>query len=239
MKNLRTPILVLTLMVTTNTFSQDNFKHDIGMTLTSYNNQRVGIDYRLGLNEHWKFRTGAFYGAYYSNFFSTGEIVTVTDSLITHRKNQNGSNTGTLRIGAERKLGQSLFSLSADVIIGYRNSHSGYYNNYTELDSNGIWSSQTRIQSFDFEQPLGDSTRSQIKRHYIIPGLAIGANFNIPIKNRFELSISASGLVSTPLFLKATDITDPYGEFSTANVSTINFNSTISGTLRYKFGLKE
>ena len=239
MKILISSLLVTGLLGTTVSYSQENYKHDIGITLTSFNNQRIGIDYRLNLNEHWKFRTGAFYGASYSNFFSTGKIASVTDSLITHRKYQGGSNSGTLRIGAERDLGESLFSLSADLIIGYNNSYSGYYNNYSELDTNGIWISTTRIPSIDPNQPLGDSTRSQNTKHYLVPGLAIGANFNIPIKTRFELSISANGLLTSPVFLKATNITDPYNELSAVPVSTINFNSTISATLRYKFGLKE
>lgn len=221
-----------------NSFTQVESKHDIGITLTTYDNQRVGIDYRLRLNEHWKFRTGAYYGANYSNFFSTGKITSVTDSLITHRKYQSGSNSGTLKIGAERKFGESLFSVSADLIVGYRNSYSGYYNNYSELNSSGVWQSQTSIPAFDMNQPLGDSTRSQVTRHYIIPGLSIGANLNIPIKNRFILSLNASGLMTVPIFLKSTNIHDPYGELSNSNVTTFNFNSVISATLRYKFGLK-
>ncbi len=239
MKTIQTAILSLGLITSSIGFGQDSLKHDIGITLSTYEHQRIGLDYRLSLNEKWKFRLGAVYGASYSNFFSTGKIVSVTDSLMTHRKHQSGSNSGTLKIGAERQLGESLFSLSADLIIGYRNSYSGYYNNYTELDSNGNWSSQTYIPTIDLNQPLGDSTRSQITRHYLIPGLAIGANFNIPIKKRFELSISASGILTSPVFLKATNIHDPYNEFSTANVTTIDFNSTISASIRYKFGSKK
>lgn len=239
MKNLKSTLLFLVLIATANANSQESFKHDIGLTVTSYENQRVGLDYRLSLNDHWKFRAGAFGGSHYSNFFSSGEISEVTDSLITFRKYMGGSNDATLKLGAERRFGASLFSIHADVLIGYRNSTYGYSNDYSELDSSGVWITQYGFPNFDIDQPLGDSTRSQITKHYLVPGFQLGANINIPIKNRFELTVSATGVMSSPIFLKSTNVTDPYGEFSNAKFTYFDFNTSISATLRYRFGLKE
>ena len=227
------------LISSLNLHGQENFKHDIGITLSTLDHQRIGLDYRLKLNDHWKFRIGGAYGNRYSNVFNRGVVSTVTDSLITFRKHQSESTTATLKLGTERRFGQSMFSVSADILLSYQNYDFGYSNSFSELDTNGLWISQTRFQSIGPYSFTGDTTSSRITRHYLLPGLMLGANMDIPIKKRFVLSLNASGILRGSVFLKSTNLHDPYDEFSKQPGSIINFDTALSATIRYRFGLEE
>ena len=237
MKNIKsvTTLLFSTLCYCT-TFSQENFKHDVGVIVSTAQYGKIGVDYRLYLNEHWKFKVGAMYGSQYSYPFAKDEVSTVNDSLITFRTFQSHSNYGFLKIGAERRLKTSMFSITADLLLGYENRKYGYSNSYTELDSNGVWIQQTGFYSLQGNYQGDDTTRSRITQHYFSPGLAIGAMMDIPIKSRFVLSLGITGNFRTRVHLASTNVFDPYNEFTNPSGFIFDFDMVVSAGIRYRFG---
>lgn len=239
MKMLKTLFAAGILLFTTNVgIAQTNFKHDIGIILSSFDYNRVGIDYRLNLGEKWKLRTGFIYGNRYSDIFNGGEIVAVTDSLVTERMYDFNSNFFTLKLGAERVLGNSMFSLTGDFLLAYQNTYSSYKNQYTELDSTGNWT-HPGFEGYESLFGIGDSTRAQITRHYFVPTIAIGIMMDVPIGERFMFSLGITASIGTKIYLGSSNEIDPYNEFQTPSGWTIDMNSVISAGFRYRFGGKD
>lgn len=239
MKMLKSITVAGILLFTNNVgFSQTNYKHDIGIMLSTFDYNRIGIDYRVSLGEKWKLRTGFIYGNRYSDYFYGGEIIAVTDSLVTERTNYFNSEIFTVKLGTERALGNSLFSLTTDFLFAYQNTHSSYRNQYTKLDSTGYWSN-LGYQDYESYFGIGDTTRSRITRHYFVPSIALGIMMNVPIRERFIFSLGVSATIGTSFYLGSSNEIDPYNEFQTPSGWTIDLNSIVSAGFRYRFGGKD
>jgi hypothetical protein len=239
MKMLKTLYAAGILMFTTTIVSaQTNLKHDIGIVLSTFDYNRIGIDYRVNLGENWKLRTGFIYGNRYSDYFYGGEIIAVTDSLVTERLNSFNGDFFTLKLGGERVLGNSMFSVTGDLLFGYNKSNSSHRNQYTKLDSTGYWSN-LGYQDYESYFGIGDTTRAQITRHYFVPTIAIGIMMDVPIKDRFIFSLGISANMGTNFYLGSSNEIDPYNEFQTPSGWTIDLNSVISAGFRYRFGGKK
>ena len=78
----------LTLSITTISFSQGNA--DIGITISSNDVSRIGVEFRHNISSKYKLKYGFIYGENNSPYFGNSgqkEIITSSDSMIIFRNN--------------------------------------------------------------------------------------------------------------------------------------------------------
>ena len=207
---------------------------DIGFQVSSNNDAKMILEYRVPVMEKWTFNLGTAYGQY-SNWPSSGTIVHASDSTVTQRRYTSHMNMGTLRFGMERQMGTSMFSFGADIIVGYRNINRKYSNLEIVLDSSGNWNGPS-IYHFTGS---GDPDYAQSTSHYITPGIQVSAKMDIPLGNRFFLNLFANNLMSSDLKFSETKVIDPHGEFAGPDIFTLDMQMSAGIGLRYRFKGKE
>ena len=229
--------LCLCMMLSLVGYSQDSLKHDIGLEASFLTSKRIGIDFRTSLNDHWRLRFGGYYGSQNSYPFDSGNIINVTDSVITRRKYQFNSNNFTIKVGGQRRFKTSLFSLTTDILLTYLNTRETYSNNFSILDSSGNWTDATYYQ-IDNSNPVLGEDDAQVIRHYLTPQIAVGVIMDVPIKRRFMLSLGVEGIAGTSLYLRSSDKVDPLNEFEEPSAGSFNFDFNMSASIaiRYRFG---
>lgn len=236
MKSLKLVLFALIGLLTGTTgISQENYKNDIGFIISTNSQIKIGLEYRLNINDHWQLRLGGFYGSRNSYPFNDGQVIEVSDSLITNRRHQFRTNYMTLEIGGQRRFRSSMFSLSTDLLFTYNNSRETYSNNYTVLDSTGEWNHASyNLISSSFPDLSGSN--AQVIRHYLSPQLVVGVLMDIPINSRFAFSLGISGIAGTNIFIQSTDEVDPLNEFNDPAQFSFNFSTSVNAGIRYRFG---
>ncbi|NOQ70586.1 MAG: hypothetical protein GQ574_01205 [Crocinitomix sp.] len=209
-------------------------KADFGFAISTSQYNKFTLEYRKPFGEKYHFRLAAAYGE--SNYYlwqQQGEIISVSDSIITKRNYlKNGFRTG-LRFGVERQFGNSMFSVGTDLSLNYWQSNSAYQYSSTYLRDDGTWSGNSLFPGF---QPSDDPNNSRISRHYVVPGVRLSLNMNIPIGNSFILNLAGSGIFNVPLYMGATQVDDPLGLFNYIPQRWLDFNTNASIGLRYIIG---
>ncbi len=210
-------------------------KGDLGILITTSNQSRLGIEYRKPIAEKYKLRIGASYGEYGNQFWGNGrgEIIAITDSSVTERFYYHDGFQAGLRLGAERQFGNSMFSVAADVSVDYRQTNSAFQNNTLYLQENGMWDNGPSTTIFP---PFSDPSNSRITRHYLVSGARLSLNMNIPIGKSFLLNLAASGTFDLPVYMGASQVQDPTGDFTGIPPSWINLDTNVGIGIRYIFG---
>ena len=206
---------------------------DLGLIFSTSRFGQLAVEYRKPFAEKYHFRMSAFYGESANSFWGgNGQIISASDSVIVERNFFSyGLQTG-LRFGAERQLGNSMFSIASDLSLDYRRSHSIYQNREQYLQENGSWSQQ-HVTSFS---PFDVPTNSRITRHYLVPGARLSLNMNVPLGKCFLLNLSASGTFGLPIYMGASQVQDPEGDFIGTPPSTIDLNTFAGIGIRYIIG---
>ena len=209
---------------------------DIGISLSTFNRNRINLDYRIPIKEKSKLVIGLAYGNYYSNIFYSGQIIAASDSLVTERHSLNSSNYFSVKTGFNRQINSSIFSVGVDCFFGYRNSRSSKSNSYTVLDSNGTWGAES---NYFFDPFTQDSTLATVSRHYFEPRIQAGFNMDVPIGSSFLLHVGFAANVWTSFFVKSENKVDPYNEFNDPSSYYVGSSTQLSVGLRYVFGSKD
>lgn len=209
-------------------------KGDLGLLISTSRYNKLALEYRKPFGEKYHFRLAATYGAIGSNFwYNNGEIISVSDSIVVERNfYNNGYQTG-LRFGAERQFGNSMFSIATDLSADYRQSRSVYRTGAAYLQEDGTWGpgpNSTLFYHFD------DPSNSRITRHYLVAGARFSLNMNVPLGKSFLLNLAASGTFGLPIYMGATRVQDPLGDFIGTPPSIFEFNTHFGIGLRYIFG---
>jgi hypothetical protein len=209
-------------------------KGDIGFIFSNSWNSKLALEYRKPFKEKFKFKIAATYGEWGNYFsFNNGEIISATDSTVVERDFNRHIHQAGLRFGLERQFGNSLFSVGTDVIVDYRRTRSSYRNRTISLQSNGTWEQGSFTTIFP---PFSDPSDSHIVRHYLVTGARLNFNMDIPIGKSFLLNLSTAGIFGLPVYMGATQIQDPTGEFMGTPPSVINLDVNFGIGLRYKIG---
>ena len=211
-------------------------RSDIGVLVTpplSYAGV-FAIEYRSPLNDKYKLKLGLV--ATTSNspyFYEDSKIVHASDSLILERRFTKTEQSGGFRIGVEKQLGSSFFSLIGDLNISYLQQRSAYYNSVHQL-VDSTWTQQETTSFPDFEDP----SQSQIARHFINPALRVGISMDIPLNKYFSLNLFAAGNFGLPIYIGESKKRDPMNEFS-SYATTFDFDQQIGIGLRFKLPEKK
>ena len=183
------------------------------------------------MNEKYKLRLGAVVGASYTSpWDDVSTIMSVSDTLVIERVRTDSRTQFTLFVVAERQFRQSIFSVSADLLISYLQKIDGYYSKETRLNSNNEWKEITA--NWDLNNGLTSNRRT----YYLNPGMQLKFAINLPIRERFILHGSIGQILSLPIHLNESLTNDPFNEFNAQeNIFTFSSQSQANIGLRYIF----
>jgi hypothetical protein len=190
-------------------------KADLGFILSLNDESRYGIEYRLPKNEQLTYKFGITHGTFQNSWISTG-IISASDSVVVQQTVFRGNNQWEVRIGGERKLGESLFSLGADLNLAYLRHEKRQFNSPLILDKDGNWirgnfvanASQIPPNSPNNVMVVGDPDYANIKQHFFVPSMRITFNLNVPISDAFYFNCSVVTRFGIPIYMGATEVTN-------------------------------
>lgn len=237
MKKIKFPVIIISIIIcgSISNISYCQRSPDLGIMLSTNNLNRLILEYRKPFGEEHRFKIGASYGES-SNQDPWERIIAVNDSLFTERVTTNSIKAVNLRFGVERQIKASMFSFGADLLIGYRSTIRSRKNSYILLGNAGSWRNP-----HPYLNPKGfDPKESQVRQHFIIPGLQWHLSMDLPlgVRNQLFLNIRYVAQLGIERHLKDTEILDPlneYGDLETAPTLTIfNAHSRFGIGLKYK-----
>lgn len=227
-------LLIILVFLSFNTLNAQN-NRDLSYIYNSYNLNRINLDYRQSINEKYKYKIGLVIGQGASSPFEKGDIVFGSDSLITYRYNVYNTTQFSLKIGGERVLGNSIFSIGADVLLSYRNEKNYiYYSDYIYDDSLKIWKDNTAYNpsGMGFDNP----NNSKVKRGYFVPQLQLSFLMDLPIVDRLYLNLFVGGVFAFPILVNESKKYDPLNELILPTTLTTFEMSSLAGMgLRFTF----
>lgn len=226
-------------LISANGIAQERF--DIGTLISTSDQSRLAFEFRKPMGEQYKLRLGLTYGTQFDYFgsWANTEIVSASDSMVVERIRDSRFTQGGIRVGAERRFKTSMFSIGADLNVNYRNQRKQNFNRINELDEDGNWTTSWFDTDGAGNTILEDLTRSQITRHFLVPSLRVSFNMDIPLGKSFLLNLFVANSLGAPIYLGATDVNDPVGDFIGTPPSVIDFDTQFGAGLRYQIGKKE
>lgn len=244
--------LALTLILCSNlALSQE--KGDLGIIVSTYDNAQLAFEYRTAQKGQYNWRiayvTGQGYGSGWG--YSPQNIVSASDSLIIYDYHRNWSSYQTLRLGLERQFKSSIFSAFADLTVGYQ-SRMNYNHNVPYVLTKYGWSMASFSESdtvgdvnlfpgqdFGYYHPIvaGYSNYQSYRQHFLVAGLRVGVNMDLPIKKAFILHTGVACQINTPIYMGTSKIHDLPGDLVILTPpSIINMNMSAEIGLRYNIG---
>jgi hypothetical protein len=208
MKNLLFGLLTVGTLLGISAASFAQKQHDIGLGISSMKDQQFQLEYRRAIKELWKFRTGLLYG-FETNFLTPGNsIYSASDSVVQFRNNQYDTYMGGLKLGVERQLKWPVFSISTDLILGYK-YHSRFIGTTTYTKEDDDWIFNLMPSDYGGEYYKDHATSIA---HYGRIGFVVGGNLNLPIGSKFLLNTFLNMSYFGDFFLAETAKMDPFGE---------------------------
>ncbi len=226
--------IVLTCTVCLSAFLVNAQNVDFGITLDSDSRDKVGLQLRKTLNEKYKLRISTTVGSDNAYLFNNRKIIASTDSSVTFEDFTRIDDYANLYIGAERQLGNSLFSVGGDLKVGYEKNRINYYTLTTTKNSEGDYQSTASTLFADFTNPAG----SNIIRHYLVTGLRLSLNLNAPISDSWIFHSALNTQASVPIYMGATQRFGNQDRFIGNPPSVFNLNVSATVGIRYLFGMK-
>lgn len=223
-------LTLLVVSLTANSFSQD--RGDLGVIFSSNDKTTLNLEYRKPLKGKYDFLIGASYGSTWSDFGYNNFVTGSTDTSVTYGVNHSNGSHVFVRVGAQRQLKESHFSVGGELNLGYENEYRSYYNSTLYLDTMGGYSNGPITTVF----PVHDNpTASRKRSHYFEPGVRLSLNLDLPFGDRFFLHLSIATLFSAPIYLGETDFHDPHLKFQGNPPTIFNYEQMGSIGLRYRF----
>ena len=213
-------ILFSFIFVTSVSFAQ--YKYDIGVRTSSYDMERFQLEQRFHFDSPWSLVATLLTGSASDGSFS--QTPTYGDSLFDVNTNiYNASNFG-LKIGVQRKLGffaTDVFYARASIGIGMEKRRtSSYLSTYSNpAGGENIPGSNPYITQISSAEEIHELSLFGSQ-------LALSFGMDVPISKRFSINaeLGMAGIYSHSL---------------TSALSTINLFGSVSGGLRYQFGVRK
>ena len=218
--------LVLNGCLSLTVFGQS--KHDIGPIFSSDGFSRLGIEYRQALAQpQWKFKIGFTMGGETYGYRSNPLVMDASDSTVVLRYTDYAQSKQRLRLGVERQLSDSYFSVGADLNMGHY-VLSEYRHSNLLKKAEDEWSYPQVIytqESFDY---------ASVSRHYLSTAVRLSFNLNVPISDHFLVHGSIAADLEVPYYIGESNRIDPLQDLSSAKDAIYyNFNMTGNIGLRY------
>lgn len=165
-----------------------------------------------------------------------GNIFLGANDTILSERHYYWNKSGTdLRIGVERQLRWPIFSVSGDVMLGYRLQSYSRFSSHTGLNGNSYL--LTELENFGYSPDY-----AAMDQHRFQPGLRAAFNMDLPINKKLTLTTNISHTLSTAFVLATNIIQDPLGEYALLsgpqqfNSYSLDFETRFTIGLRYKLG---
>ena len=222
--------LLLSLIGSFSIYAQTETNSDIGLMYGYHDLYRLNFEYRKPLNNKWKLRLGVMAGASHNNpWYNSSNIISASDTLVIERFRTEDKTQFTFFAGTEKKLRQSIFSISADLLFSYLQINDGYYSKERAVNNNNEW---LTIPNYSNISP----SISNRTKNFLNPGVQLKFAMDLPIKERFILHASIGGIMSSPIYLNETIQDDPLSEFKPHTKTTIfNLTNQANIGIRYIF----
>ena len=222
-------LLVMPILFSATAFGQRS--PDLTFHLSTYDDTKLALEYSVPIKDKWGINFALAYG---SKHRTNTRLLNANDSIYADRYTNNSKNNGTFRLGTDRRIKKSMFSVGFDFLFGYSKQNIDKQNTEYTKDSLGNWGG---IIYYDFD--LDDQSYAHITKHYIVPGIQLNTKMDIPIKNNFELNLSVGYTVNAPILVSETNIIDPLNELNYPNFNVIYAAPYASMGLCYKFLKKD
>ncbi|NOQ70584.1 MAG: hypothetical protein GQ574_01195 [Crocinitomix sp.] len=223
-------LALLILLTGANCFSFAQSAGDLGIVITASEEFRLGIEYRKPINEKLRYKIGVTQGGSGNVLSPNYDLYELTDSTFSTRHFSNQITSTNLRIGLERNLGISIFSIGFDLNLGYQNVQSDRANRNWILNPAGDWEESGIAPFFQGNEEL---LSAQITRHYFTPTARLSLNMDAPLGKGFILNFSISTNYGVPIYMGATNVIDPLTEYIGVPATTINWSTYLGAGLRY------
>ena len=138
---------------------------DIGFSISTLEKSKYNLEYRQPLGEKYRVKLAVNYGNRAGNYLAVPSwAVAVSDSLIITRTGRVYSKQYGFRLGVDRQLKQSAFSIGVDAGLALLRISFSSQLNARILNENGQWVNATFIK--EGEEIIGKDT--PIKQTYIV-----------------------------------------------------------------------
>lgn len=227
-------------------FAQE--KGDLGIVVSPLNPSRYGIEYRKPMGESFRLKVGINTEQYHYSL-SDPKVLSVTDTTVFQSRNYSTSSQIGVRVGAERQLKTSIFSIGADLNFHYRKKYSMQWNEVQVLNDQGDWvegmilgESEKQISQdhvnlgHQYEFVPGDFGYGHIRQHFFVPSVRTAINMDLPVTKMFTLHMSAAATLGLPIYMGASSEYDPKHFYEGNPPSTIEFDTNVNIGVRYNIG---
>lgn len=249
MKNVLKLLAALSILISvTPSFGQD--KGDLGFIISTYNIEKIALEYRTTEKGQYRMRFGYSYGepTFWNDRNNPSTIIKASDSMIVYRNSSQYQLSHTVRFGLQRQFGESIFSAVADLTLGYKIRTSYSYDSPVVLTVSG-WrpgyfypegeepTTEQDNGSFSYIQSVqGENNLYHTREYFLSPGVRLGVNMDLPIKKAFVLHTGVYSSFAVPIYMGRTDfIDDTQTHFGTPpSVFQLDVNAEIG--LRYNIG---
>lgn len=223
--------------------AQGQTKGDLGFILSLNEESRYGLEYRHPKSEEVMYKFGITHGTFQNSWISSG-VISASDSVVVQQTVYRSNNQWEFRIGGERRLGESLFSLGVDLNLAYLRHEKRQYNSPLIKDKDGSWNSgyfvdkasQIPSNAPNNNLAVGDPDYANIKQHFFLPSIRVTFNLNVPISDGFYFNCSVLTRFGVPIYMGATEVTNHNRIAIGSPPITFDIGTTAAVGLRYIIG---
>ncbi len=208
------------IFVTSVSFAQ--YKYDIGLKTSTNDFERLQLEQRFHFDSPWSLVVTMTTGAQSDGTHS--QTLTYNDSLFDVNLYNSQIRNGGLKIGVQRKLGffaTDVFYAGASLGFGLQKQRDNYWS--TTYSNPGIGEN---VPGFNSEIVEVSSVSQMYESSEINSQLALSFGMDVPISKRLSINaeLGFAGMFSRSL---------------TYDFSSLDLFGSVSGGLRYQFGMRK
>ena len=213
--NLKTKSVVLFSFIFVSSVSFAQYKYDIGLKASTYDLERFQLEQRYHFDSPWSLVLAVTSGSRWTSTYT--EMPIYNDSLFDIAEGCNYLGYHGLKIGVQRKLdlfATKVFYTGASLGVGLRKQREDH--RLTTYSHNGI---DENNPAWNPEMVIVSSRQYVYEYSEINAQLALSFGMDVPISKRFIINAEL-GMAAIYAW------------------STINLQGSVSGGLRYQFGVR-
>lgn len=196
---------------------------DIGVLYSASYDSKFAIEFRTPQFKKYQLKIGLTGNYYSAAYYSDAPIFEVQDSAVITRQGRIEYSFAGFRIGAERQLASSIFSIGADFNLNYFHRNKTLSNRVKILNDEGNWVSGNIINPDNPNFPdgisdnsiYGDRYEARINEHFLLPKVRVSVNANIPVGKHFLVTGYLAIATAPTIYVGNSNVRDPLNDFYT------------------------
>lgn len=200
-------LIMLSVLLYSFTFSQSS--PNLGLLISADKFERMSLQYRLPIKEKLRLNVSGTFG--WENKFGNAYVTSFNDSVINFQRNNSNKQIAGLKIGIDRRLKESIFSIGTDLIFRYTVQNNSILDEFIVQDS-------TTFETNSYVSNFNSIENAAIYKTYgWQSGIQLSIKADIPINEKFKLNLytSITGIVDVNSSVR--EISDPNNKFDTNN----------------------